>query len=84
MSTLIQRVFLAILLGILLMVLGNGLENSWLALIGALIFAASAFWGAFFLQAEHVAMRIAMLVIAGLAAISLISSSGVSSYIPGL
>ncbi len=84
MFTEIRRVFLAAVLGILLIMIGGGADSEWVTLIGSLVFAGSLLWGGFFLQAEHIALRIAMLAIAGLATISLISSGSISSYIPSL
>ena len=81
MFSLLQRVFLVIVLGILLIVIGSGAENAWTCLIGALIFAASLLWGGLFLASENLALRITMLAIAGLAIIALISSGGIFSSI---
>ena len=84
MSGLVERVFLAVILGILLLIIGSGVNSEWVSLIGALIFAAALFWGGFFLRAESLALRITLLAIAGLAAIALISDGSMSQYIPSL
>lgn len=81
-SSNLQRVFLLLILGILLMFLGSGLGNDgeWLGLAGALVFTVSLVWGGLFLVGESLALRIALLAIGGLGAINLFSSGGGSPF----
>jgi disulfide bond formation protein DsbB len=74
----LQRVFLIVVVAILLMFIGDGTNNEWLGLIGALLFTVSLVWGGLFLAGEHIALRIALLVVGGLGAINLFSSSSSS------
>ena len=76
----IQSVFLLVALGLLLIMLGAGIPNDWVRLVGSLIFALSLFGGGLFLKEESKGVKITMLAIAGLATLSMISSS--SSYLP--
>ena len=80
MSGALQRIFFLIVLGILLIFLGNGLNISWLNLIGSLLYALTLFWGGFFLPEEKVPIRVTMIAIAGLAVFGLISSSSILPY----
>ena len=60
----IQAVFLGIVLGLLLIIIGIGAESCWVFLIGALIMPLVLFWGGLFLQDLPLPMRIAMLAVA--------------------
>ena len=80
MTITLRNVFLLVALGLLLIMLGNGIPNDWLCLVGSVIFALSLFGGGFFLKEESKATKITMLAIAGLATISMMS---IGSYIPG-
>ncbi len=76
------RAFLVVALGILLIMIGNGVENSWLRLVGTFLFAVSLFWGGLSLEETRVPIRVTMLAVAGLAVYSMISGgSSISSYL---
>jgi len=62
------KVFLVVALGILLGMLGLGLDSMWLCLVGSFLFTASLFAGGLLSTENAVPTRVAMLVIAGLAA----------------
>lgn len=66
------RVFLVVALGILLIMIGNGVENTWLGLVGLFLFAASLFWGGLLLKENSVPIRVTMLAVAGLAVYTMI------------
>ncbi len=66
------RVFLVVALGILLIMIGNGVENTWLGLVGSFLFAASLFWGGLLLKENSVPIRVTMLAVAGLAVYTMI------------
>ena len=66
------RVFLVVALGILLIMIGNGVENTWLCLVGSFLFAASLFWGGLLLKENSVPIRVTMLAVAGLAVYTMI------------
>lgn len=78
----LQRIFLVILLGILLIVLGSGIPNDWLCLIGSFLFALALIWGGIFVKDESIPIRVTMLAIAGLIVFGMISSGSISSIIP--
>ena len=66
------RVFLVVALGILLIMIGNGVENTWLGLVGSFLFAVSLFWGGLLSKENGVPIRVTMLAVAGLAVYSMI------------
>ena len=78
MSTAFQRIFLIIALGILLIIIGSGVDNDWLCLVGSFLYTLSLIWGGLFSE-EGVPIRVTMLAIAGLAVYRLISSGLISS-----
>ena len=63
----LQRVFLGAALGILLIMLGNGVNNAWVYVVGAALFIGALLWGGLFSKEEGVPIRVAMLAVAGLA-----------------
>ncbi len=65
-------IFLVVALGILLIMIGSGVNNEWLGLVGSFLFAVSLFWGGISSKEESVPIRVTMLAIAGLAAFLLI------------
>ena len=65
-------VFLVVALGILLIMIGSGVNNEWLGLVGLLLFAVSLFWGGLSSNEKSVPVRVTMLAIAGLAAFLLL------------
>ena len=73
-------VFLVVALGILLIMIGNGAENTWVNLVGSFLFAASLFWGGLLSKENGVPIRVTMLAVAGLAVYSMISSSSIFSF----
>lgn len=81
MSNRLQVVFLGVILGLLLIIIGIGAESDWVFLIGALIMPIALFWGGLFLQAENLSMRIAMVAVAGAIAAATILSCGGSALI---
>ena len=64
MANRLQAVFLGVILGLLLIIIGIGAESCWVFLIGALIMPLVLFWGGLFLQDLPLPMRIAMLAVA--------------------
>ena len=74
------RVFLVVALGILLVMIGNGVENTWLCLVGSFLFAASLFWGGLSLEETRVPIRVTMLAVAGLAVFSMLSCGSILPY----
>ena len=66
------RVCFVVFLGILLIMIGNGVENTWLNLVGSSLFAVSLFWGGLSLKEESIPIRVTMLAVAGLAVYSMI------------
>jgi hypothetical protein len=80
MSSQLERVFLVVVLGLLLIIIGSGVDVEWLWLIGSLLFTVSLIWAGLFLSGESMPLRITLLAIAGLVVINLISSG--SSYLP--
>ena len=65
-------IFLVVALGILLIMIGSGVNNEWLGLVGLLLLAVSLFRGGLSSNGESVPVRVTMLAIAGLAAFLLI------------
>ncbi|HEY41078.1 MAG TPA: hypothetical protein G4O18_04365 [Dehalococcoidia bacterium] len=79
MSNRLQAVLLGVILGILLIIIGIGTESDWVFLIGTLIMPIVLFWGGLFLQGENLAMRIAMVAVAGAVVAATILSCGGST-----
>ncbi len=74
------RVFLVVALGILLIMIGSGVENTWRCLVGSFLFAASLFSGGLLSTENSVPIRVTMLAVAGLAVYSMISSGSIFSF----
>ena len=74
------RVFLVVALGILLIMIGNGVENTWLGLVGSFLFAVSLFWGGLLSKENGVPIRVTMLAVAGLAVFSMLSCGSILPY----
>jgi hypothetical protein len=74
-------VFLAVVLGILLAIIGRGTDSEWVYLIGTLIIPIALLWGSLFLEGQNLAMRIAMLAVSGYVVGAIVSSSGGLSYL---
>jgi hypothetical protein len=81
MSNRLQALFLGVVLGILLVIIGIGTDSEWVYLIGALIMPIVLFWGGLFLEGQALAMRIAMLAVGGFIAGLIVSSGGGLSYL---
>ena len=64
MANRLQMVFMGVILGLLLIIIGIGAESCWVFLIGALIMPLVLFWGGLFLQDLPLPMRITMMAIA--------------------
>ena len=79
MLSTLQRIFLIILIGILLIMIGGGVDNDWLCLVGSFLFAVSLIWGGLFIKEEGIPIRVTMLAIAGITVFSMISSGGLIS-----
>ena len=79
-STLLQRIFSIAALGILLLMIGNGVDNSWLCVIGSLLFAVPLLWGGLFAKEEDLPIRVTMLAVSGLAVFGLISSGSIIPF----
>lgn len=79
-STLLQRIFLIAALGILLIMIGNGVDNNWVSVIGSFLFAVSLLWGGLFLTDEGVPIKVTMVAISGLAVYSLMSSGSIIPF----
>jgi hypothetical protein len=76
--------FAGILLGMLLLVLGNSLGVEGLRHAGAFILPAALFWGGFYLKEEGLGIRIALLAVAGyLVAAGLLGLSSLASLFGG-
>ena len=65
--------FVAILVGLLLLVIGDSQNSSGVYYAGAFILPAALFWGAFFLKEENTGLRIAFLAVGGYLAASLLA-----------
>ena len=79
-STLLQRIFSIAALGILLIMIGNGVDNNWVCVIGSLLFAVPLLWGGLFAKEEDLPIRVTMLAVSGLAVFGLISSGSIISF----
>ena len=77
----LDRVFLAAALGILLVMIGNGVNNNWLSVVGSFLFAVSLLSGGLFSKEEGVPIRVTMLAVSGLAVFSLMSSGSVIPFL---
>ncbi len=73
-------VFFGVVLGILLIMIGSGVNNEWVGLVGSFFFAASLFWGGLSSGEERVPVRVTMLVFAGLAVFGLLSSGSIMPF----
>ena len=80
MGNRLQMVFLAVVLGLLLTIIGIGVSSEWVYLIGVLIMPLALLWGGLFLQGENLAMRIAMMAVAGVIIAAKVLSGGGMSY----
>jgi hypothetical protein len=81
MSNRLQAVFLGVILGILLIIIGIGTESDWVFLIGTLITPIALFWGGLFLEGQTLAMRIAMVAVGGFIVGAIVHSGGGLSYL---
>ena len=79
-NTLLQRIFLIAALGILLIMIGNGVDNNWVCVIGSFLFAVSLLWGGLFLKDEGVPIKVTMVAVSGLAVFSLMSSGSIIPF----
>jgi hypothetical protein len=59
-----------IVIALVLLAIGAPTESEWLLSIGAAVLALALFWGGLFFTREHVALRVALVVIAGLVAVN--------------
>jgi hypothetical protein len=75
-----QAVFLGVILGILLIIIGIGASSEWVFLIGTLVVPVVLLWGSLFLQEESLPMRIAMLAVVGVSIAATILSVGGWSF----
>ncbi len=73
-------VFFGVALGILLIMIGSGANNEWVGLVGSFFFAVSLFWGGLSSGEERVPVRVTMIVFAGLAVFSLLSSGSIIPF----
>ena len=76
MSNRLQMVFLGVILGILLIIIGIGVESCWVFLIGTLVMPLVLFWGGLFLEDLALPMRITLLAIAVIVVAATIMSVG--------
>ena len=77
----LQRIFLGAALGILLVMIGNGVNNNWVYVVGASLFVGSLLWGGLFSKEEGVPIRVTMLAVSGLAMFGLISSGSIIPFL---
>ena len=71
---------LVVVLGVLLIMIGSGVNNEWVGLVGSFFFAVSLFWGGLSSGEERVPVRVTMIVFAGLAVFSLLSSGSLIPF----
>ena len=76
--------FGAILLGILLLVIGDSRNVNWLIYAGKFILPVALFWGGFYLKEENTAVRITLLALGGVMVVSgLLGLSSIASLFGG-
>jgi len=58
--------FIGILLGLLLLVIGDSRNIKWVIYAGKFILPAALFWGGFYLKEENLAVRVTLLALGGI------------------
>ena len=74
MLTSITATFIAVAVGLLLIVIGVGTRNEGVTLAGTFILPLALIWGGFFLEEQSLPVKVTLLAIGGLIIVALIRS----------